>query len=62
MNIDTIRTDRLLTCRAAVKLCVFHEQCQRWATSPTCRTFECRLCRLAVTAEQVFGITEMLSL
>jgi hypothetical protein len=26
------------------------------------QTFECRLCRLAVTAEQVLGITEMLSL
>jgi hypothetical protein len=29
---------------------------------PEMQTFECRLCRLAVTAEQVFGITEMLSL
>ncbi len=23
--------------RAAAKLCVLHEQCQRWATSPKCR-------------------------
>jgi hypothetical protein len=29
---------------------------------PEMQTFECRLRRLAVTAEQVFGITEMLSL
>jgi hypothetical protein len=29
---------------------------------PEMQTFECRLCGLAVTAEQVLGITEMLSL
>ncbi len=29
---------------------------------PEMQTFECRLCRLAITAEQVLGITEMVSL
>jgi hypothetical protein len=62
MNIDTIRTDRLLTCPCCGKTMRFARTVPKVGDLPEMQTFECRLCRLAITAEQVFGITKMLSL
>ena len=62
MNIDTISTDRLLTCPCCGQTMCFARTVPKLGDLPEMQTFECRLCRLAVTAEQVLGITEMLSL
>ncbi len=55
MSIDTISTDRLVTMR-------FTRTVPKVGDLPEMQTFECRLCGLAVTAEQVRGIMEMVSL
>jgi hypothetical protein len=62
MNIDTISTDRLLTCPCCGKTMRFARTVAKVGDLPEMQTFECRFCRLAITAEQVLGITEMLSL
>jgi hypothetical protein len=59
MNIDTISTDRLLTCPCCGQTMCFARTVPKLGDLPEMQTFECRLCRLAVTAEQVLGITEM---
>ncbi len=62
MNIDTISADWLLTCPCCGQIMRFARAVPKVGDLPEMQTFECRLCRLAVTAEQVLGITEMLSL
>jgi hypothetical protein len=60
MRIDTISTDRLLMCCGEPMR--FARTVPKVGELPEMQTFECRLCRLAVTAEQVLGIMEMVSL
>ena len=62
MPIDTISTDRLVTCPSCGELMRFARTVPKVGDLPEMQTFECRLCRLAVTAEQVRGIMEMVSL
>jgi hypothetical protein len=62
MRIDTISTDRLLMCPCCGEPMRFARTVPKVGELPEMQTFECRLCRLAVTAEQVLGIMEMVSL
>ncbi len=62
MPIDTISTDRLVTCPCCGEAMRFTRKVPKVGDLPEMQTFECRLCRLAVTAEQVRGIMEMVSL
>ncbi len=62
MPIDTVSTDRLVTCPCCGELMRLTRTVPKVGDLPEMQTFECRLCRLAVTAEQVRGILEMVSL
>ncbi len=61
MPVDTISTDQFLACPCCGKPMRFARPVPKIDSLPEMQTFECRLCRLAVTAEQVLGITEMVS-
>jgi hypothetical protein len=62
MPMDTISTDQFVTCPSCGKSMRFARTVPKIGDLPEMQTFECRLCRLAITAEQVLGITEMVSL
>jgi hypothetical protein len=62
MPIDTISTDQLVTCPSCGEPMRFARTVPKVGDLPEMQTFECRLCRLAVTAEQVRSIMEMVSL
>ena len=62
MPIDTISTDQLVTCPSCGEPMRFARTVPKVGELPEMQTFECRLCRLAVTTEQVRGIMEMVSL
>jgi hypothetical protein len=62
MPINTISTDRLVTCPCCGELMRFARTVPKVSDLPEMQTFECRLCRLAVTVEQVLGTMEMVSL
>jgi hypothetical protein len=62
VRIDTISTNRLVTCPSCGEPMRFTRTVPKVGNLPEMQTFECRLCRLAVTAEQVRGIMEMVSL
>jgi hypothetical protein len=52
---DTISTDRLVTCPCCGVPMRFARTVPKVGDLPEMQTFECRLCHLAVTAEQVRG-------
>ena len=58
MWIDTISTNPLVTCPCCGELMHFARRVPKVGDLPEMQTFECRLCRLAVTAERVGGIME----
>ena len=60
MNIDTISTDRLLTCPCCGQSMRFARTVPTVGGLPEMQTFECKPCRLAVTAEQVLQFPELL--
>ncbi len=62
MPIDTISIDRLVICPSCGEPMRYTRTVPKVGDLPEMQTFECRLCRLAVTAEQVRGIMEMVSL
>jgi hypothetical protein len=61
MPIETISTDRLVTCPCCGELMRFARTVPKVSDLPEMQTFECRPCRLAVTAEQVVQFPEFLS-
>ncbi len=52
MPIDTISTDRLVTCPSCGALMRLSRRVPSFAGLPEMLTFECGPCQLAVTAEQ----------
>ena len=61
MTIDTISTDRLAACPCCGRSMRFARTVPKVGDLPEMETFECTLCRLAVTAEQVLQFPELLS-
>jgi hypothetical protein len=61
MTIDTISTDRLAACPCCGRSMRFERTVPKVGDLPEMETFECTLCRLAVTAEQVLQFPELLS-
>jgi hypothetical protein len=61
MTIDTISTDRLVACPCCGRSMRFARAVPKVGDLPEMETFECILCRLAVTAEQVLQFPELLS-
>jgi hypothetical protein len=58
MWIDTISTNRLVTCPCCGEPMHFARTVPKIGDLPEMQTFECRLCHLSVTAERVGGIME----
>jgi len=59
--IETIRTDQFVTCPCCGEPMRLVRTVPQLGELPEMQRFECRLCRLAVTAEEVLGIVEMAS-
>ncbi len=58
MPIDTVSTDRLVTCPSCGGLMRFSRRVPSFSGLPEMLTFECRACQLAVTAEQILHFSE----
>ena len=61
MPIDTINTDRLVACPCCSRSMRFARTVPKVGDLPEMETFECKPCRLAVTAEQVLQFPELMS-
>jgi hypothetical protein len=61
MPVETISTDRLVTCPCCGKPMRFARTVPERSGLPAMQTFECLSCRIAVTAEQVLQFPELAS-
>lgn len=59
MGIDTISTDRLPACPSCGGLMKFARSLENFGARPALRTFECRQCCVAVTAEEALDVLEL---
>lgn len=56
MPIDTVSTDRLAQCPSCGKSMRFARSCTDIGVKAPSQLFECKECRLEITAEQVLGL------